>query len=262
MIMNPINSIRTSGVLGFFWLTFLLSWSAWAGAIVFHDLEAPLRTLGTFGPAIAAIILLYRSPEGVRPTLKRCLIWRVGLWVYAYAFGLTLVGCLIALWLATAITGTGSILPEAMPVYIPALVFLYILVFSVAGEELGWRGFALPRLLNRYNPVWASLVLGIVWAVWHAPLFLMPSNFHAAIPFSLFVVQVVASSLIYTHLHLVSKGSLLIAHLFHAAFNSTVGLLPILPAARDGETTPFAIAVGLLVLVAVLTAVHLSRKST
>lgn len=248
------------GLLAFFSLTFLLSWSAWAVAILFPEQGTLLRILGTFGPAIAAVILLHRSAEGVLPTLKRLLIWRVPIWIYALAFGLPLAGCLIALWLVRLITSSGAILPEAMPIYVPFLVFLYVLILSVAGEELGWRGFALPRLLDSHPPISASLILGVIWAVWHAPLFLMPSNFHSGIPFGLFAVQVIASSLIYTHLHLLTNGSLLIAHVFHAAFNTTVGLMPILPAVRDGDITAISIAVGLLVIVAAATVIAPVRE--
>ncbi|OAN80722.1 hypothetical protein A8B78_10070 [Jannaschia sp. EhC01] len=247
-------------MLAFFSLTFLLSWSAWAVAILLPEQGTLLRILGIFGPAIAAVILLYRSAQGVLPTLKRLLIWRFPMWIYVLAFGLTFAGCLIALLLARLTTGLGEILPEATPIYVPFLVFIYVMAFSVAGEELGWRGYALPRLLENYNPIRASLIVGVVWAVWHTPLFLMPSNFHSDIPFGPFAVQVIASSLIYTYLHLVTNGSLLIVHIFHASFNTSVGLLPILPTVRDGDTTAFYIAVGLLVIVAAAIAIHFVRE--
>jgi membrane protease YdiL (CAAX protease family) len=238
----------------FFLLTFALSWSAWGACFCFPDLRVPLLVVGTFGPAIAALIILAGTQTGIRPTLSRLLIWRFPLWLYAYAAGLTVVGGIIALAIARLATGSGPIWPEPMSAYVPALVFIYVLIFSVAGEELGWRGVALPALLKWFPPVGSSLIVGVIWATWHLPLFFVPDNFHADIPLVLFAVQIIASSVIYTQLHLASRGSLLIAHLFHAAFNTTVGLLPILPNSRSGDAMPLMIGVGLLVVLAVCVA--------
>lgn len=237
---------------GFVFLTFALTWAAWGASIGFPDWRAPLLVIGTFGPAISALIILSRTNAGLGPTLSRLLIWRVPLWLYAYACGLTVVGGLVALLIARVATGSGAIWPGPMPLYAPALVFLYVLVFSVAGEELGWRGLALPRLLKQYSPLRSSLILGAIWALWHFPLFFIPGNFHSENPIALFAVQIIASSVIYTQLHLASQGSLLIAHLFHAAFNTTVGVLPILPHGRSGDTLPLTIGVGLLSVWAVI----------
>ena len=243
----------------FFALTFALSWSRWILA-VFSDTLRPFAMIaGTFGPAAAALILLRRRQIARRALIARLFDWRLSAVTYAYALGLPVFGIVCALIAARLVTGSGAVLPAQMPVYVPFLVFAYVLFLSVLGEELGWRGYALPDLLGRHGPVAASLILGTVWAIWHAPLFFMPGGFHAGIPPLLFFIQVVASSVIYTHLHILAAGSLVPAHLFHAVFNAAVGFFPILPAARGGDATALWIAVAFLTAVAVVIARGLAR---
>jgi membrane protease YdiL (CAAX protease family) len=99
--------------------------------------------------------------------------WRIPGWTYAYSFLLPPTAMLLALVIARGLAG-GPVLPPAMPIHVPVLVFLYVLGFSVLGEELGWRGLARPILLRSQGLVPASLILGAFWVVWHAPLFAVP----------------------------------------------------------------------------------------
>jgi hypothetical protein len=83
------------------------------------------------------------------------------------------------------------------------------------GEEFGWRGLALPLLQRRFSPFWASLILGVVWAVWHAPAFLLSGTPQSAWSFGPFFVGLMAVTVIMTPLFNASRGSLLIAILYH-----------------------------------------------
>ena len=254
--MLPGNEITRFCVL-----TFAVSWTFWALASVYPDAAKALMILGTFGPAVSALFLVWPNASRRQALLHRLLRWRMPVRVYVYALGLPVFGILAALVAVNILTGSGSIWPERMPIFVPFLVFAYVLVFSVAGEELGWRGFALPALIERHGPVAASLCLGAVWALWHAPLFFLPGDFHGGIPPLLFALQIVASSFIYTHLHFAGEGSLIPAHLFHASFNASVGLFPVLPQARDGDITALAAAVSVLCVVAGMTALALRRRA-
>ena len=91
-----------------------------------------------------------------------------------------------------------------------------------------------------------SLIIGVIWGAWHLPLFWLPGNFHQTIPLSLFLLQSVALAVIYTWLHNNTKGSLLIALLFHTASNVTLGVLPVLPMDTGGDLVPLWLTVGLL----------------
>ncbi|MBS0124484.1 CPBP family glutamic-type intramembrane protease [Thetidibacter halocola] len=256
---DPLDDMRRLG--RFCLLAFGVSWLCWGGAVLAPGAAPVLKGLGGFGPAVAALVLVRRRPAERRALLRRLVQWRIPLRVYLLALVLPVAGIVLALVLTRALTGAGAILPQHMPPWVPLLVFGYVLVFSVAGEELGWRGLALPLLLARLGPVAASLSLGVVWAAWHAPLFLLPGDFHGAIPPLLFGAQVVASSLVYTHLHRTAGGSLIPAHLFHAVFNSAVGLFPLLPQVRGGDVTALAVAVGLLCLLAFWLALVMRRRA-
>ncbi len=83
------------------------------------------------------------------------------------------------------------------------------------GEEFGWRGFALPRLLQRFNPIVASLILGLIWGVWHLPAFLIPELPQSHFNFAAFLASTVALTIVITWLWLKSKGSLLVAIAAH-----------------------------------------------
>lgn len=253
---------RGNDIARFCVLSFALSWTFWGLAAAFPGAATALKILGSFGPALAALILVWPDVSRRRALLHRLLLWRMPVRVYVYALALPIFGILVALVAVNILTGGGSIWPERMPIFVPFVVFAYVLVFSVAGEELGWRGYALPALIERQGPVGASACLGIVWALWHAPLLFLPGDFHNAIPPLLFGLQIVASSFVYTHLHFSGAGSLIPAHLFHASFNASAGLFPVLPEARNGDVTALAAAVAVLCVVAGITAISLQRRAT
>jgi len=126
------------------------------------------------------------------------------------------------------------------------IVFLYIFVFSALGEEIGWRGFALPLLQTRFSPFSASLILGLIWSLWHLPLFWMSGNFHQELPLSWFLLQIFGSTFLYTWMYNHTRSSLLIMLLFHTASNAAMGLLPILPLDNGSSLRPLWLTVGLL----------------
>lgn len=251
---------RQNQVGRFLALAFGISWTSWLLAAIMPSFEAPLKIAGTFGPSSAALILVWPHLQERRELLSRLVRWRIPINVLLYASALPVAGILLALLTVRAITGNGAVWPEPMLIWFPVVVFAYIMAFSVVGEELGWRGLALPPLIARHGPIKASLGLGLVWAIWHAPLFLLPGDFHNAIPPFLFAIQIVASSVIYTHLHLASGGSLVPAHLFHASFNASAGLFPVLPQTRSGDLTALWFAVGTLCVIAVATVFVIRRR--
>ncbi len=183
--------------------------------------------------------------------------WQAPGWVWAFALLATAVVGVTALGI-DAVLGGAPDWPEPRAFLLAPIIFLWVLAFSVAGEETGWRGYLLPRLLDRSGPLRASLALGLVWALWHLPLWAMPGNFHAAIPMPLFAAQILAVSILYTWLWLKSGGSLVVVHVFHAASNTTLGVLPLIPGEGAETLRPLWIAVGLLCGVAVAIAVRLA----
>ena len=238
---------RNKDVRLFFGLTFLITWGVWI-PLVLLQADSPLMKLGTFGPTLAALLLIsFREGRAGLIRIGRQLTrWQVSwIWYAAVLVGPALMMA-AAVFLFRLFGGTGLEFQDPSQWYLIPVIFGYVLFTSVLGEEIGWRGYALPGLLTNLNPLPASLILGAVWGIWHLPLFWLAGDFHQEIPLILFLVQVTATSVIYTWMYLRTRGSLLIIHLFHAATNTAAGLLPILPFNAGGSLVPFAVSVGLL----------------
>ena len=110
-------------------------------------------------------------------------------------------------------------------------------------EEIGWRGVALPLLQRRCAPLWAGLILGAFWGVWHLPAFLLSGTEQSAWSFGPFVIGVLALSVLVTPLFNTARGSLLIPALSHFQMNG-----PAWPDAQPCENSVFAIAALVVVL--------------
>jgi len=245
--------IKAHHIETFFILAFLISWSFWIPMILRGEESNLLRAAGTFGPLLSALTVTFgcRGTAGMRKLLSPFRIWRVNPAWYLFCLLSTALVVLTALGIYRAFGGQQLVFKDPRRLYLVLPVFLYVLLFSVLGEETGWRGFALPRLQDRMGPLPASLVLGLIWGLWHLPLFFIPGNFHQHIPPVLFILQDVALSVVFTWLYNGTGGSLLLVHLFHAASNTSLGFLPVLPMDTGGDLRPLSITFGLLALFAV-----------
>jgi membrane protease YdiL (CAAX protease family) len=180
-------------------------------------------------PAISALIItgLTKGRAGVRALLSRYGIWRVGLGWYGVALllpGLMLLGAIIVGTLLGKFGQAVPPLPAIVTTFIGALVFNGI--FNQ--EEIGWRGFALPRMQARWSALQSSLVLGVIWGLWHIPLFLELGTPNAQLPYLGFVINVIASSILLTWMFNNTRGSLLLCQLLHQAGNAwAAALLPV-----------------------------------
>jgi len=220
----------------YFALTFLLAWVLWYAA---SRLGAPANQFlflpGTFAPGIVAVLLTARAEgaTGVRALLAPLFQWNVDArW---YLFALLFVAAIkltVALLLRV---GTGE-WPQFGDT--PLILMLAATVFSTvtlgqSGEEVGWRGYALPRMSGRLGVGPASLILGVVWAVWHLPLFFIPGTSTTGQSFPLYLLQVTALSVAFGWLWWRTGGSLLLTMLLHAAVNNTKDIVPSAVAGAD-----------------------------
>jgi membrane protease YdiL (CAAX protease family) len=165
-------------------------------------------------------------------------------WYGISLFG-TAVFVALGIGLHALLGGSLASFSAPQPWYVAFIAFPYVLLTSVLGEEIGWRGYALPRLQARYSALVASLILGLVWNLWHLPLFAMAGNFHQDLPLSLFLLQSLVLTLLMTWVYNHTRGSLLMAHLFHTASNVTFFMLPILPTETGGTVRPLWLALGI-----------------
>ena len=136
---------------------------------------------------------------------------------------------------------------------------IVILLISL-GEEYGWRGFALPRLQKSLSALHASLVLGMVWGIWHYPGFLIGAGVPLDMPFTVFMCWTVLAAVLMTWVYNNTGGSVLSAILMHSAANATFNYLPVLPE-FVGQMTTFSVFLGLLALAAVLVVSRYGPKS-
>jgi membrane protease YdiL (CAAX protease family) len=127
---------------------------------------------------------------------------------------------------------------------------LVLLLGGPLGEEFGWRGYALPVLQDRLGWRVASLGLGLVWGVWHLPLFFIDGTAQAHIPLALFLLSVVAMSVVFAWLVNRTAGSVVAALLFHTAINFWPSVVPVLP--TEGSYRAYAFVVATLVLLALV----------
>lgn len=194
--------------------------------------------LGVFGPGIAGIVMTYREQgkEGGRDFWRRVFDFRrISLKWYALIFllfpALHLIAVAINHWLGGDPPQLAFIKEAlAMPAGILVVVILYLLQSTL--EELGWRGYMLDRLQAIWNPVLASLVLGVVHTLWHLPLFWIvgtnQSRYLSGVDFTLFVVFVLAGSMYSTWCYNDNRRSTLAVILLHTVANLSLDtfLLP------------------------------------
>jgi membrane protease YdiL (CAAX protease family) len=258
--------LRRYPVLFGFVLMFAFTWpiDLWAAGAshgwVSVAIPPFLPILVGYGFVVAAIVAtaIVDGRAGVGALLRRYLVWRFGVLWYAVVllgpFAVDLAGIGIDVLLHGTvpafdepfiyrILGPSFSLAAALPVF-----FFFDALTN--GEEIGWRGYALPRLQARHSALVASLVIGVVWAVWHYPKFLNAGNDAHHYPFWLFLLGIVANAIIYTWVFNSTGGSLLAVTLLHAAVNTSVLCLPVLPAVT-GDNTVTVITIILRCVIAV-----------
>lgn len=235
----------------FFALAFGLGWGTMAAMAVFIDqIEAifgpigytnPVFILAVWSPAMAAFILVSRhyGAAGVRSFLRRVTGWRMPLAWWAFL----VLGVPAIVYLGAAIKGTiGDPFPFSPWYDVLPLLGFALIIGPV--EEFGWRGVALPLLQRRFPPLWAGLLLGVVWGLWHAPAFLVSGTPQSAWSFGPYVLGVLAVSVIWTPMFNASGGSILIAALFHWQINNAVW-----PDAQPWDYVIYGVAAVLIVVV-------------
>lgn len=175
-------------------------------------------------PAILAVLLtaLTEGRKGVGELLGKLLKWRIGAKWYAIAIGLALGVHLLMNVLALALGWIPAIrLNEwAVPQFIIIGIFI---VFGAVMEELGWRGYALPKLLPNHSAVYAALFIGVSWGIVHLGL-ILPGQMNAGTDWLPTILSVAGLSVILTWLYVQTRGSLVILILFHAGQNYFVFL--------------------------------------
>jgi hypothetical protein len=237
-------------VIVFFALTFGIAWGLLVLLVAFPaPIEAafgplrashPLFILAVWSPAISgiALVLWYGGVSGLRGFLSRLLLWRAPAGWYL----LLLVGLPAISFLGAAIGGTLTREALAQPPLLELLMLMGFMLILGPIEEFGWRGYALPLLQRRMAPIWAGLIVGILWALWHVPAFFLGGTPQSGWDVMPFVVGATAASVIVTGFFNAARGSILVAILFHWQLN-----MPMWPDAQPWDMYLF-VALAIIVV--------------
>lgn len=228
-------------LVAFFGITFAITWGLAAVVVVGGEgLErwfGPLDTrrpfwkaivhLATYGPAIAALGLVAytRGRDGLAVFLRRCVRWRVA-WPWYVVVLLLYPGIRLgARALANALGWQDVPLMAIDPWYAIVPVFV-VALFDDPGamEELGWRAFALPLLQRRMGAVAASVVLGLIWGLWHLPAFAISAMAQSGFSLQVFLAGSVVLSLLMTFVYNCTGGNVLLMFLMHGIGNFHYGV--------------------------------------
>ena len=262
--LRSANTIHPAPLSTYLLLTFGSAWIIWLPLLIaeYASFTLPVPsvvviTLGSFAPSVTALFLTWKhsGKTGLVQLLKRALIWRVSPLWYVFAIAGPALIMLLAM-------GGYILLGDTDPDYVPfgarwlivAVNFVIVLLIGgPLGEEFGWRGLALPALEAKFGALWGSLLLGVLWTVWHLPLFFITASAQHGLSFWLFALLTLALCILMTWLYHGSGDSLLLVMLFHAAVNTWSGPLKISPEAT-GSVIPFTLVVILAWVAALLVA--------
>jgi uncharacterized protein len=223
---RSVNWLKRHDLAVFLILAFALSWFVWPLVLLNPESVAMIP----YGPFIAVFVVLAltRGWAGVRDLLASMARWRVGLRRYAVALLVPVAITLVAIYLTALFGGPSPTAKDFAGWYALPLIFLSTtLINGPFTEEPGWRGFLLPRLQSRYEPLAASLIVGVIWAIWHLPLLLSdPSDQRPPIQF---IAMVLAQSVVFAWVYNTTRGSVLLVILMHGSANTIAKFLgPIL----------------------------------
>jgi membrane protease YdiL (CAAX protease family) len=218
-------------LVSFFIIAFALSWVVWIPTIIFLVTDGdwhPVMFVGAFGPWFSAVLVVWatRGGSGVGAWFKRRFGKRISPLWYLMAWFVMPIGVGAFQYLLYRLAG-GHPAHSGAEDWIKYAISVPIAALIAGGnEEPGWRGFALPKMLERMSPVAASLVLGVFWVAWHIPLFWLPGWGGSDKNLMLFLLSVGGLSIIMTWLFYRSSMNVIPAMLFHQATNQVQELFP------------------------------------
>ena len=225
----------------FLLLTFLWSWVLWIVGLGYLSNGVNQESIGEFlvfffvglyGPTASGIIttFFFEGLTGVFKLVKKLFIWKVPLKNYLYIVFLPLLFVGIGIALYSQFIGEIGAFDKMAYLSIPTIVFAGLYAGPL-GEELGWRGFLLPEFQKKYSNLKSAIIIGVIWFIWHIPLWWAPFGTLVSgeplslIPVFTYFIILNCLSIIITWLVVNSKGSVLIAVLFHLSINAGIALL-------------------------------------
>ncbi len=224
--------IKQYPILSFIFTAFGYSWVIWVVAFLFVPEESQIMWIvpGAYGPTVMAIVItaIIHGKSGVKSLLSKFLVWRVNVIWYVVIFLLPLLYQFGGIFIyEIANPGTiGSFAPDRLSMWFVSI--LLAIPLGPLAEELGWSGYLIPRLQSRTNALNSSLILGLLWGLWHTPLFFgsfgtwVIGNPVKIWSVGAYILFTTAARVLYTWVYNNTKGSVLLALLLHAASNASI----------------------------------------
>lgn len=220
----------------FILISYTLSWGCWLPILdkiessPFDSIPAVLLLffIGAYSPTLTGIFLtaFFDGKDGLKEIKSRMMLKKIKMkWLFI-SLGIGPILYALAFFVYSIFNGQIGEVNYGLLPWIP-IVFIVPVIFGPLAEEFGWRGFVLPLLNPKSQPFRSSIVVGFIWALWHAPLFWAKSGtaisgFEISIPLvALFFIAVIGSSFIYTWVFNNTLGNIGIAILIHLSMNSS-----------------------------------------
>lgn len=264
--------MNTRVPLRFFVVTFAWSWVVWAPLVlaglgvlrldesVSALLTMPALMLGAFGPAVGACVAVWtlEGRAALSPFLRRFLSLRFGWRAWLAMFGV-LGAVNVVAWYVPELFGA-----ERAPMLLPSVfvfpVWWLLMVFLGGGqEEVGWRGYILEPLEARFGLWGGNVVLGIVWSVWHLPLWFMPGSTQASMPFVAFTIGTIGLSFFFSWIMKAAGGRPMAGLMVHGTYNAIIPLFPTIATDADASQLRWWLHQTLLLVVGALFLLRVAR---
>jgi len=238
--MDHRSALQTAAI--FIVFTFVITWgiNIPLALAAHHQIKFSVprwvEITSTLSPGIVAIFMtaLRGKKAGLKVLLSKITNWRFNIkW---YLFAILIPACCVIPSLCIYHFALHEQL-DLSEWYLPLILFFIFMPFSPLWEEIGWRGFLLPILETRFRPITVAIILGLIWGIWHIPMYLNhnPEGSRTGVFLVYFVIGTVPLTVIFIWLFN-RTGSLLATIFFHSAINATFALFAKLP---TGELRPF-----------------------
>ena len=249
--------------------TFIFTWVLWLPSIISGlginlGIDAETYTtitvpIGAFAPLLVALALVIKQKgwRGGWNFFRQAFDLKVRPFYLVAAVVIPLIIHILTHYLAPLLgfPVADTLFPEipGIPSILIAIPYFFLMLIIGGGqEEFGWRGYAQEPLQKRMGVIPASLFIGMIWGIWHLPLWVMPGDGHSTYPFIAFLIMTTSISVIYGWLYNASSQKLVTVIIFHAMNNTAAPLLPFLVMQEGTPETAYWIYAAINVLAAVI----------
>jgi len=249
--------------------TFIFTWVLWLPSIISGlginlGIDAETYTtitvpIGAFAPLLVALALVIKQKgwRGGWDFFRQAFDLKVRPFYLVAAVVIPLIIHILSHYLAPLLgfPVADTLFPEipGIPSILIAIPYFFLMLIIGGGqEEFGWRGYAQEPLQKRMGVIPASLFIGMIWGIWHLPLWVMPGDGHSTYPFIAFLIMTTSISVIYGWLYNASSQKLVTVIIFHAMNNTAAPLLPFLVMQEGTPETAYWIYAAINVLAAVI----------